>query len=423
MGALSDGLLGFALGAGTTLSNEFDRINEEDTLIRRERRTTKRKIAAEGRANLESDRRSGRDEGLLIGREERTNTESDRRSTRDVGLEIGKESRANTEFERRLTVSEEYAIAAEERALDAEGAKMRYQKQLGLEERANINAQDLGQLKSGDDAGQFGKQLDEGRALRLGSIKSGVNIREKGAVTKEDLRLKREDDKTRAEQGLPPRNSSSVNLGLKSLTPTEVRFTIQDVANRTIGETEEQYNKNLKKEEIPRISKTLKSGGEDGRELVSTIINAAPGEGEYFDQNTVEMLHKELSHITLAALGSKTRHASKNKGIVVQGPDLEEAARGAVEVASTIEDSMIKAWSQADSPGFIGRLAARNKISDKEAKDLYIKAVREDLRDIMKLSEAEATKSIAYKRIWNIYKRPLMDLINGKMEGGMITDR
>jgi hypothetical protein len=418
MGALSDGLLGAALGVGTTLSNEFDRMNEEDTLIRREGRADERLRGAEERANIESDRRSGRDEGLVIGREERLNLESDRRSERDVDVAIGKEGRAADEFDRKAGVTDQYAEIAHARALEAEGAKMRYASQLNLSGAADLNTQKVEQLEGGTDAAQISKQQDEARAQRLKSTDAGIEIRTKGTVTEENLRLKREDAQIRKDEGLP--QVGGVTVGLKSLSPSEVKSTVNDVIKRELGENVDKYEEQLKKDDAKSLAKTLKGGGEDSRELVSTILNGTQGEGQYWNKDPIEMLHKEIAHITTSSLRSKSMHRAKDKGQTVQGPILEEATRDAIQVATSIEEVMIEGWTQADSPGFVSKLAAETGKSEKEAKAFMIDLAQKDLQDAMGLTAKEAAKSVPYSKIWNIYKRPLMDLLNGNMAGGMI---
>jgi hypothetical protein len=262
--------------------------------------------------------------------------------------------------------------------------------------------------------------LVEDRALRLKSVGAGVDTRAKSTVLEDKLEQEREDARIRKEEGLPSRGSSNVNVDLKSLSPSEVKSTVNDVIRRELGEGEFKYKEALTKDEAKTLTKTLKGGGEDSRELVSTLINGAPGEGQYWDRDPIEMLHKELSHITTGALRSKSMHRSKSKSDTVQGPVLEEATRSAIDMATQIEEVMIEGWTQADSAGFVSKLSAETGKSEKEAKAFLIDLAQRDIQDAMGLTAKQAENSVPYRKIWNIYKRPFMDLLNGKMEGGMI---
>jgi hypothetical protein len=381
MGTFSDGLLGFALGAGTTLSAEFDRQNKEQGLIRAEDRAEGRTIAREDRAEVRT---------------------------------LESEGRANIESDRRGVITEGYAINAHDRQVNATNSKLEYMKRLELKQVRDLNTQNLDIIEGGESAALAQDVIMRSRKQEDEIDTSALGVEAAREKKVDALAAVFADDERRIAAGMETSRSSNVNV---SLTPTEIRQTIVDVTERQLGQTEDQYRAELKKEEIETLSKTLKSRSEDSQALMTSILNGdKPEVGPYFGRDVVDMLKQENAHHLLTSLSTKTKQAVKKKGNSVAFPDVADASRAAIDKASDLTNEMINGWQELSKLSSVQEAVAASGTTTKEVLKKIKERNQERLREAMGLTEKEAEGSLPYKRMWNTFNGGLDTLLVNKMQ-------
>ena len=382
MGTLSDGLLGFGLGAGRELQRGFALRDEENRDIREENRAETRAVNAEKR-RLVAEKEKLRYADKL-GAKRRTANNAEDLADFQGGRSVS-ELRSISDQDRKNAQADATATTANQRKVTAATT---------LHER-----------------GQQDASIDAGIAIRQHEAE--------GVITNQQTLDLQEEQKSR---GLPIKGGSQIsgNLELKGMTAASIKDTLNSAMTDGLGVPySSKYFERLKSNGVPGFHQTFTLGTEtQKRAAMDSVLNGLKnGKGDYFDENVSEMVKTEVA---FSLLGTTSRLAKtipqrpKTDPMTQLTPDdIYNAGVSVVAKAEEARNFMVDTWESAASPGFLANAAKALGVSEKEARKQFVEQQRVKLLQMLDTTEKESKhgpKSTAFKHIWNIYTKPF-DLI------------